>query len=438
MLYSSDYKNIEKRVKALSIKYYNDAIVFAKEDKLVYAIERLKKSVLYDKTNIRAQNLLGLVYYRMGRITDAYIHWSISAELSSDNNNAVTYLQDILNSMDFAEKSKAVLKYNEALGHVKQGNYDMAVMRLKRGLDFNSKSVDILNLLAFSYMLMGENDKAYKYTERVLKIDKANPIARNYQKIIRPDRLTIFKKDDTDNTNYNKNTANAINKAKNNKGNIMYFFMGIAVTAVICGALIVPSMFKHYERNLGEYETNYAVLKNSTDTELAKKDESIKSLTEENESLKSKLDTAGTKELQDRVKTLADIESNFKEGNIEVAADRLVALNAQGFTGEVLEQYKRLCGTVLVSAAEKYFKKGQEEQDKENYDAAAELYDKCIKCSQNGGEIGYSAMYQLGKMADEKGDKASAVKYFTVVAEKHPVEAIKNEAATFLNEYYNS
>ena len=50
----------------------------------------------------------------------------------------------------------------------------------------------------------------------------------------------------------------------------------------------------------------------------------------------------------------------------------------------------------------------------------------------------YSAMYQLGKIAVEQGDNQQAAKYFTTVAEKHPVESIRNEAAVFLNNYHNS
>lgn len=438
-MYFSNYKALEKKVKARSVKYYNESLDFAKEGKLTCAIELLRKSVAYNKNNIDAQNLLGLLYYRMGRITNAFIHWSISAECRYEDNNAVTYLQDILNSVDFAEKSKAVSKFNESLEHARQGNYDMAVMRLKRGLDFNSKSVDILNLLAFCLMMQGSENEAYRYVERVLKIDKANPIALNYQKILRPDRLTIFKtREDNSNGGYNKNAANAINKISNNKGNILYFVLGFVVTAIICGALVVPSVFKHYEREIGRYETNYGVLKNQTDTALAQKDETISRLTEENEGLKSKLYTAGEQDLQERVKVLAEIESSYKEGKLDLAATKLITLDATGFTGEVVDQYRSLCSSVLPAAAEDYFSKGQAAQKNNNFEEAIEDYNNCLKCTQGGEEIRYSAMYQLAKIALEQGDRAAAAKYYTTVAEKHPVESIKNEAAMFLNEYYNS
>lgn len=438
-MYFSNYGNIQKRINALSVRYYNNSLSLVKEDKLSLAADNLKKSVFYNKSNVDAQNLLGLVYYRMGRITDSFIHWSISVQCKPKGNRATIYLQDITNSVEYEEKSKAVSKYNEALTLVKRKNYDMAVMRLKRGLDYNSKSVDLLNLLAFCSMMQGNEKEAYRYVEKVLKIDKSNPIALNYQKIISPDRLTIFKSSsENDNGGYNKNAANTIKKVSNNSGNIMYFISGIVAAAIIFGALVIPSMFKNYEKESGKYQTEYSVLKNQTDTELAKKDDTINQLTEENESLKSKLYTAGEQDLQERVKILADIENNYKEGKLEIAASSLISLSAEGFTGEVVEQYRHLCSSVLPAAAEDYFRKGQSAQQNKKYDEAINYYDNCIKCTQGGEEMRYSAMYQLAKIALAQDDKETAAKYYSTVAEKHPVESIKNEAAMFLNEYYES
>ncbi len=439
MLYPKNLKTVEKQIKALSIKYYNESIDFAKDDHISNAIEHLKKSVEYDKTNVPAQNLLGLMYYRLGRVTNAYIHWSVSLSVDkSESNSAIQYLNDMTLGVDYEKKAKAISKYNLALEQVRQGNYDMAIMSLKRALDFNSKSVDVLNLLAYCYIVNNNNHDANRHIDTVLKIDKSNPIAKGYQKAIKPDRLSIFKsKEDNENGIYSVNVNN--NAAKSNtKSNIAFFLLGLLVTSIICGAMVIPLAFKHYEREISSYETDYGVLKNQTDEELAKKDETIKSLTQENESLKSKLDSAGSNGLQERVKALAEIENMYDAGNVEVAADRLVALSNEGFTGEVMEQYRKLCSMVLVSAADRYFEKGQEAQEAENYADAITAYNKCLKCSQDGGEIGLSATFQLGKIAVAQGDNASAAKYFRIVAEKHPIESIKNEAATFLNQYNNS
>lgn len=435
----SDLRAASKKINALSIKYYNQSLDFAKEDKLTPAIYYLRKSVAYNKKNVEAQNLLGLLYYRMGRVTNSFINWRTSLAAKPKDNPAQEYLQDMLNSVDFVEKSKAVSKFNESLNHAKHGNYDMAIMRLKRGLDFNSKSVDILNLLAYCYIMQGEESAAYKYVEKVLKIDKANSIALGYQKYLRPDKLTIFgSKGSSDNGNYNKAAANAINRVASNKGNIIYFLLGIGVTAVLSFSLVIPTIFKDYEGTLRQQETDYVILKNQTDESLAQKDETIKALTEENINLTAELYAAGEQDLQERVKLLAEIEDNYKSDNVELAAERLIILDSTGFTGEVLDKYRELCTTVLPVAAEKYFSDGQSEQEKENYDEAIELYNKCIKCTSGGEEMRYSAMYQLAKIALEQGDSATAAKYFTTVAEKHPVETIKNEAAVFLNEYHNS
>ena len=42
------------------------------------AEEALKLSLKYDKMNIDARNLLGLVYYETGEIVQALSHWVVS------------------------------------------------------------------------------------------------------------------------------------------------------------------------------------------------------------------------------------------------------------------------------------------------------------------------------------------------------------------------
>lgn len=432
----------EKKVKRLSIKYYNKGLELARDGKITYAIERLRKSVEYNKKNIDAQNLLGLLYYRLGRVTNAYIHWGISVNInSSDQNRAVDYVDDILNSVDFDSKCKAISIYNEALKLVKKENYDTAIMRLKRGLELNPESVDILNLLSYSYIVQGDEHDAFKYVEKVLKIDHSNPIAKGYKNMIKPEKLSLFAKarendsesDDSVYSNYIN--YNVVPKKSHIKQYVFLFAAGLITASLVFGALIIPSVFKHYEREIGSYETDYAVLKNQTNEELEKKNDSIATLTQENESLKSKLDNAGTTSLQERVRTLADVESAYEAGNVEVAADRLVALNTTGFDNAAIETYRRLCKTVLVDAAEQYYNKGQEYQDSGEYDKAKEYYNKCLSCSQDGNEIGLNASFQLGKIAQAQGDNASAAQYFAAVAKSHPVEEIKNEAANFIAEY---
>ena len=219
---------------------------------------------------------------------------------------------------------------------------------------------------------------------------------------------------------------------------MLSFGVGALCAVVILGGLIMPAISGGYQKNLEEQELQYNIDLNNKNDQLSKNNETIKRLTDENENLKSKLYTAGEQELQQRVRALADIETYYNEGSVGEAADKLLALSTSGFGQEAVNQYNQLKATILPAGAKYYYELGSSSQSKNDTDIAKTYFDKCIKCTGDGDEIRYSAMYQLAKIAEKAGDNNTAAKYFTTVASKHPVEAIRNEAKKFVEQYRES
>ena len=62
---------IQKKVDYLSKVFYNQGLEKASIRDLSGAIACLKQSLMYDKRNIRARNLLGLVYFETGEVVSA-------------------------------------------------------------------------------------------------------------------------------------------------------------------------------------------------------------------------------------------------------------------------------------------------------------------------------------------------------------------------------
>ena len=50
---------------------------------------------MYDKRNIRARNLLGLVYFETGEVVSALSEWVISKNLQPTRNLASEYIKQI-------------------------------------------------------------------------------------------------------------------------------------------------------------------------------------------------------------------------------------------------------------------------------------------------------------------------------------------------------
>ncbi len=429
--------SVQNRISALSAKCYNRALELCNENRISDAITSLEESILLDKKNINARNLLGLCCCRLGRITEAVIQWKISSEMKITDNGAIDYLIDIENDPNTKKLYESVHNYNEAIVYARDGNTDMAIMCLKKAVDINKSFTSACDLLALCYIDRGNNSDAYALLSRALKTDSSDKTALRLMEEIKQGRNAFFKprqKEEWDNTG---STIRTVKTVSEGRGNILYFVLGVAAAAVITGSLAVPAVIRHYRNEYDGLETQYNIMQNNKNNVIAQNEETIQRLTEENEDLKSRLYTTGSQELQQRVKALSDIKAYYEEGNAETAADKLIALNTAGFGAEVMKEYNALCTTVLPAAAQKYYTSGTEalSQDK---DAAARLFEKCVRCTDNGDEIRYSAMYQLGKLAAEKGENDKAVNYFNTVAEKHPVDSVKKEAAQLAESIKNN
>lgn len=420
MLYTG---SLQKKVTNLSNINYNKALEYACDDRITEAVAALRGSLELDKKNIDARNLLGLCYYRVGRAADALIQWTISYKFKKTDNIAVDYIAELESSRESAAMYEAVELYNEALSFAQQGNTDMAILNLKKAVEKNRNLVDAMNLLALCLIERGRESEAFKLTEKVLKIDATNPLALKYYKMLKPEKRFFL-----------KTKINDSRSRTRGNGNVAYFISGAVLACVILGGMVLPAIAKNYRNDYDLLKSDYGVLQNDMNTEIAKKDETIDRLTEENEDLRSRLYTADTQELQQRVRLLTDIQNYYDEGSVEEAADKLIALSTEGFSQEVLSRYSALCKSVLPAAASEYFSDGERARRNDDIAEAKDAFNKAIKCTYEGDEVRYSAMYQLGLIAYDEGDSETALNYFKTVAEKHPVESIKEEAQGYIDE----
>jgi len=105
-----------QRTSILSCNLYNKGLTLAKQRDLSGAISVLNKSIEFNKNNIMARNLLGLVYFEIGYIGDALRHWVISSSQVKENNDAIEYIDRLQkHSRQLEQLGDAVKIYNQAL-----------------------------------------------------------------------------------------------------------------------------------------------------------------------------------------------------------------------------------------------------------------------------------------------------------------------------------
>ena len=109
----------------ISDRLYNDGLEKAKVRDLSGAVVSLKRSLLYNKYNTEARNLLGLVFYEQGETVNALTEWVVSRNLDDYENSADYYLERIQDDENEIENiNGAVKKYNQALSAARYGNID--------------------------------------------------------------------------------------------------------------------------------------------------------------------------------------------------------------------------------------------------------------------------------------------------------------------------
>lgn len=180
---SACYMHIEILRKAYNTSnyYYNIGYDKAVARDLSGAIESLNMSLRYNKKNIMTRNLLGLIYYEMGEVVMALSHWVMSVNYKSSGNLATKYLKQLrANPTTLVDVDQIAIKYNMALNYAHRDDIDLAILQLKSVLSSNGHFVKGYLLLALLYIHCGNYEKARVTLRRVLKIDKANPLAIHY------------------------------------------------------------------------------------------------------------------------------------------------------------------------------------------------------------------------------------------------------------------
>lgn len=161
--------------------YYNQGYDRAAARDLSGAVASLMVALRYNKKNVPARNLLGLIHYEMGEVVEALRHWVMSVNYQPQTNLASRYLKELkTDPTRLANVDQIAKKFNMALDYIDRGDHDLAILQLKNALSENPHFVKGYLLLALLYIHAGNYEKARVALRRVLRVDKANPVAIHY------------------------------------------------------------------------------------------------------------------------------------------------------------------------------------------------------------------------------------------------------------------
>lgn len=172
-----------KRIIYISNRFYNDGLERAGVRDLTGAIASLRQSLKFDKNNVEARNLLGLVYFETGEVVAALSEWVISKNLRPKKNIADDYINMIQTNQNRLDTiNQTIKKYNQALTYCNQDSLDLAVIQLKKVLSLNPKFIRAHQLLALLYINSEEWERAKRELSKCLEIDTNNTATLRYLK----------------------------------------------------------------------------------------------------------------------------------------------------------------------------------------------------------------------------------------------------------------
>ena len=416
---------IFKKTRNASIRFYNKGLEQAKVRDLTGAEKSLEQSVLFDKNNYIARNLLGLVYHEKGQIADALKHWIVSASIHQDNNPASYYIETLRkDGRKMEKKNDAVRFYNQAISYLQQGSDDLALIQLKRALDYNKNFVEACNLMTLCCLQEKNFDRASYFIQKVLKIDQYNPKALKYaqelnivanKKQKRPvknnaDMPSVKRTDAAPPAPTYRRQPRSQNGFKNE---IIAFLVGGVSVAIVLLSLVMPAMSETKDRTIDELRSKVSAAGNITSEELTELRQKLKTLEEENDKYKQEAAKQQNVTLLQEASTLAE------NGNSVEAAGKIVLIDSSDFSEEQKATLDTLKLSVLPQAASTLYTQGRGEFLNKNYDIAKESLEGCLKYASSEDFID-DAFYYLGQIAQEKNDTATAQEYYQRILNEYP------------------
>ena len=329
---------IQKKVDYLSKIFYNQGLEKASIRDLSGAIACLKQSLMYDKRNIRARNLLGLVYFETGEVVSALSEWVISKNLQPTRNLASEYINKLqANPNKLAAINETIKKYNHALMLCREGHEDMAAIQLRKILTQNSKLIKGYHLLALIQMKNGEWNKARRI--RFLReVDEQTGVTTRLEK----KKKGLFRSGTKENPDTDilgsERVAQPTVYREHSKVSVFFILMaGIAAGAVAFWLLAVPAIRQGIYQEANQQIVQYSESLASQGAELTKAQGEAKESGDTVESVTQELTTEQAK--SESYQALLQAYTYYQQQNLDEAAVEIQKVHVDVLTDSMKSVY---------------------------------------------------------------------------------------------------
>jgi len=430
--------------------YYNDGLEKAGVRDLTGAVTSLRQSLKFNKVNIEARNLLGLVYFEMGEVVAALSEWVISKNLRPEKNIADDYIERVQsNSARLDSINQTIKKYNQALAYCSQDSKDLAVIQLKKVLSLNPRFIRAHQLLALLYMDGEEWDRAERELRKCIDIDRNNTQTLRYLKevemMLAPDENTKQpakrgKKDEA--VRYrsdNEIIIQPLNVKEPKRGGVSTLLnigIGLVIGLAATYFLVVPAAQSNTKtaaqeeiKKISEESDAKTVRIQELETEMDSMEKQMADLQQE---LESYVGTEGALQTLDNL--LGTAAAYLETEDILATASELEAIAASVNVEETSENFQKLYHTLLSEIgpdlASEYYDDAYQHYQQDDYAEAIEGFNKVLLYDAEHTD----ALYYLGQACRISGDKEGAIAAYNRVIELAPGSQRAAKAQSYIDQ----
>lgn len=433
-----DYR---KKIVYQSNYWYNDGLRKAQIRDMSGAIVSLRRSLQFNRENIAARNLLGLVYYGIGEVPEALVEWIISKNFRAHDNIADYYINKVQASAKELETiNLAIKKYNQCLAYCRQNGEDLAVIQLKQVVASHPSFLKAHQLLALLYLHTGQYTRARQMIRQARKLDTGNEITMKYMHELthqrgKQRRKASKKKEDAVEYSLGNETIiqpkhSRIREMASHLA-VANIFIGAAIGAAIIWFLVAPAVNQSTSDRLNDQMRDYSDQIQSLEAQVSAQTRTLDNYRASGEALEA--DTTQAQTARDSYENLMAVVEQYDSGEYSDAtmADTLlgVSRDALGESGQA--RYDELAAEIFPNACESNFPDGEDALEAGNYQAAIDALYKVVRmdAGYNDGE----ALFDLAQAYMNNGDNENAITYFQRVVDEYGDSDYAGEAQTNLD-----
>lgn len=430
-----------KKIVYQSNYWYNDGLRKAQIRDMSGAIVSLRRSLQFNRENIAARNLLGLVYYGIGEVPEALVEWIISKNLRTHNNIADYYINTVQASAKELETiNLAIKKYNQCLAYCQQNGEDLAIIQLKQVVASHPSFLKAHQLLALLYLHTGQYTRARQMIRQARKLDTGNEITLKYMHELthqrgKQRRRSEKKKEDA--VEYSLGNETIIqpkhSRVKEMASHLAVanVFIGAAIGAAIIWFLVAPAVNQSQNNRMNDQMREYSDQIKTLEAQVSAQTRTLDNYRASGEEVEA--DTNQAQTTRDSYENLMTVVEQYNSGEYSYTtmADSLIGIDRDSLGESGKSRYDELTDAIYPSACETNFATGTEALSAGNYQEAVDALYKVVR--MNAGYNDGQALFNLAQAYMGNGDNDNAITYFQRVVDDYGDSEYAEEAQTNLD-----